>query len=153
MANSPHAALDCVTCHNPHQSAIYDVEDYSPTLSIRRECGNCHLDEELYQASPTMAGLDCVACHMPLLSKSAVGDLANFVGDVASHSWSISPFADSEQFYEVGDSTFTNPWLTLDYACRNCHADEGEDFRRASSRSDAELEDVAIDYHARPVGD
>ncbi len=74
--------------------------------------------------------------------KSAVGNPAIFTGDIRTHMMAIDP-TQIEQFTE--DGTVSLSQIGLNFACRNCHVEEGE----ASELTDEELIDVAFDYHAR----
>ncbi len=55
---------------------------------------------------------------MPRVTKSALGDPEQFSGDLRTHLMAINPHATS-QFDE--DGAFSQPYLALDFACRNCH--------------------------------
>lgn len=64
------AAMDCVTCHNPH-AAVPSVETFSET------CRSCHDTSALQARMPTEAlrqqhAVDqtCVSCHMPKVEAS-----------------------------------------------------------------------------------
>ena len=142
MANSKHRALDCVDCHDPHQSAVYSDATWNPYKGIRVDCASCHFAQAANVNTVAMAGFDCVECHMPQGAKSALGDVATFTGDVSSHLFAINTDATAPQFYDDGGSTFTSPYLTLDYACRRCHG-AGLGF----VKTDAELEAAAVGYH------
>jgi len=149
--NSQHAALDCVTCHDPHLSVAYTDETYNPNGGIIRECESCHFDEATYQASSYMRdNLECADCHMPWLSKSALAHpTLDYIGDVRSHSFAINTDVDAPQFYladpdDITSSPYTYPYITLDYACRHCHQ-AGAD----SVLTDEQLEAEAFGYHDR----
>ena len=139
--NSPHKELDCVACHDPHVSTVYQADQ-----AIRTECESCHASAtESFDASPLAqqhAAVECIDCHMPPMAKSAVGDLERFTGDVRSHQFSINPDPEAPQFDEEG--AFVMPYITLDYACRHCHNGE------AYSNQDLDaLVEVAVGYHDR----
>ena len=144
ISTSKHRALDCVDCHNPHQSAVYADVDWNPNKGIISSCEDCHWQEASVANSAAMGNLDCEACHMPPIAKSAIGDAANFTGDVAGHLFSINPDAAAPQFSDDGSTTM--PYLTLNYACRYCHKPDGSG-AFAGVKTDAELEASAAGYH------
>ena len=143
LATSQHRSLDCVDCHNPHQSAKYTDNDWNPNTGIISACEDCHWQEAQVANTDTMGGLECKDCHMPPMSKSAIGDVANFTGDVAGHLFSINPDTDAEQFSDDGGQT--NPYITLDYSCRWCHRPDGAG--PGGVKTDEELEESATGYH------
>ena len=59
---------------------------------------------------------------MPAMAKSAQGNLELFRADVRSHQFSINPDPAAPQFSE--DGAFVMPYLTLQYACGQCHNGE-----------------------------
>ena len=141
ISASKHRALDCVDCHDPHGSAIYVDATWNPDKGIISSCENCHFQEAATANTAAMGSLECIDCHMPKSTKSAIGDIATFTGDVAGHLFAINTDATAEQFYDNGSKT--SPYLTLDYACRNCHSAAGIAFEK----TDAELEATAVGYH------
>ena len=143
LYNSKHFALSCVTCHDPHASALYTDEEVNPNGGIMQVCESCHWAQE-HQNNKKHFSLDCIDCHMPSMAKSAVGDLSRFTGDIRSHQFSINPDPEAPQFNE--DGTVVMPYITLDYACRHCH--DGEDY---SERSNEELALIAKGYHDLPT--
>ncbi|MEM8598552.1 MAG: tetratricopeptide repeat protein [Bacteroidota bacterium] len=61
------AAMDCVTCHNPHEGFREAGPDY-----FNQTCRSCHAVEPLQAAMPTpeltaqhSAEANCFGCHMP----------------------------------------------------------------------------------------
>ncbi|MEM8556596.1 MAG: tetratricopeptide repeat protein [Bacteroidota bacterium] len=61
------AAMDCVTCHNPHEGFREAGPDY-----FNQTCRSCHATEPLQAAMPTpelvaqhSIEANCFACHMP----------------------------------------------------------------------------------------
>jgi len=55
------ARLDCLTCHDPHQSAEQATEFYT------RKCVTCHgaSASQAAECSSSNTGSDCLSCHMP----------------------------------------------------------------------------------------
>ncbi len=130
ILGSKHAILDCVDCHDPHQSLHPD--EVNREDAIRHECSSCHWD---YAVSFEASEIDhadhdvmCIDCHMPRAAKSAVGVTRILDGDVRSHIFTMNTAADAEQFYTVGSSKFANPYLTLDYMCKKCHEDKDQEW-------------------------
>jgi hypothetical protein len=139
LFESKKRVMDCVDCHDPHKST-----KYAKDLAIKTPCENCHFAEATYQKVSDRAHAECVDCHMPRVTKSAVGDIDHFTGDIRTHLMAINPFSTS-QFDEEGN--FSAPYLSLDFACRSCHSEGG----KAKNVDDQALQDMAIDYHARDL--
>ncbi len=118
ILQSPHANLNCVTCHDPHLTS---------GLSIIKECATCHSAKaaEFKDSSMELAGLSCTSCHMPKASKSAVKQ-GPYQGDVMTHLFKINDDPTAKMFSD--DGKFANGYLTLDYACLSCHADHDVDW-------------------------
>ena len=142
LFQSKHLALDCVDCHDPHAGVIALRKAGEQTT--RTQCENCHFNEAKYQASATMKeAVACIDCHMPRVTKSAVGNAAKFTGDIRTHLMAIDP-TQASQFSE--DGKFTLSQLSLDFACKSCHVEDGI----ALTYNDALLKKYAYNYHARP---
>ena len=117
MNASPHAALDCTACHDPHKKSEY---------SIHTTCEDCHPDQAASYAGTKMevAGVECFDCHMAYASKSAVA-FSPYKGDVRTHLFRIDPAKNAKLFTE--DGLFVDldidgqAALTVDFACRGCH--------------------------------
>jgi hypothetical protein len=122
--NSPHKELNCVACHDPHVSAVYQ-----PDQAIRTECESCHASAAAsFEASPLAqqhGAVECITCHMPKSAKSAVA-FGDYEGDIRSHLVKINPSADAEQFSPDGSTT--NPYVTTEFACLNCHDDKDKEW-------------------------
>jgi len=127
--NSPHKDLNCVTCHDPHVTAVYQGAP-----GMRAECESCHAGAaESWAASPineAMGDVECIDCHMPKSAKSALA-FGEYEGDIRSHLIKINPSADAEPF--SADGTTTNPYVTTEFACLNCHGDESKEWAEAGS--------------------
>ncbi len=143
MFSSKHFAISCVTCHDPHASSKFADEEINPSYGIRQSCDSCHWQQN-FQNNKKHLGVDCVDCHMPPLVKSAVGDIDIFTGDIASHLYSINPDPDATQFSE--DGAFSEPYISLTYACMHCHNGQ-----RASEKDLETLSDMATGYHTPPL--
>jgi hypothetical protein len=144
LYNSKHFAISCVTCHDPHASALYEDADVNPTKGISQVCEACHWQQDAFQKNRLHIGVDCIDCHMPPMVKSAQANLDIFTGDVRSHQFSINTDRDAPQFNE--DGTLVMPYLTLQYACQHCHNDEV-----ASRQGMGTLAAMADGYHDAPT--
>lgn len=134
-----HRVMDCVTCHDPHQSTVHASGD-----PVTVGCESCHFEQQLYQKFANFRHASCTDCHMPRMMVSALGSPAQFTGDVRSHLMSINPLQ-IEQFTPTG--AFTQPYLSLNFACRSCHSEEGF----ATALSDEALIEMATGYHDREL--
>jgi len=140
LYNSQHFALSCVTCHEPHASSQYVNETVNPNQGISQVCESCHWSQEAVQNVRLHGGVDCVDCHMAPMAKSAVADPETWRGDIRSHQFAINPDPEAPQFNEAG--TQVMPYLTLTYACGQCHNGEFADVKEP-----AELAAAARGYH------
>jgi len=120
---SPHRALSCVTCHNPHQKAEF---------SIKTQCSSCHAKTAEAFSGSTMqkAGVTCADCHMPGATKSAVV-LAPNRADVKTHLFRINTDPAASMFTE--DGKFARDFVTLNFACLSCH--QGRDVNWAAQNA------------------
>jgi hypothetical protein len=138
LFSSKKRVMECVDCHNPHQSTIYgDGADKS-------ECETCHFEQDEYQKITDRRHASCVDCHMPRITMSAVADAERFSGDVNTHMFAINPNAGS-QFNR--DGTQAQPYIAVDFACKSCHSEAG----RAPVLEDARLTEVAVGFHDRAL--
>ena len=97
-----------------------------------------------YQKSEIhQAAAECIDCHMPRVTKSAVGNVEMFTGDIRTHMMAIDP-DQIAQFTEDGLQALSQ--LGLDFACRHCHIDGGI----ATPKTDEALTAMALGYHDRP---
>ena len=126
LVNSPHRFMDCLTCHDPHKSVVYDLGGRldEPT------CTTCHSDRAVLVSS--MADHDCETCHMPLAAKSAVKSLefavdddTGALGDIHSHIFKLNAdpgaemFTDGGKFVQLDDEG--DAILRVEFACIGCH--------------------------------
>ena len=143
LFQSKHVTVDCVVCHDPHAGVVQlrKAQLSDPSVKVTRtSCENCHFDEAINQANEKMAEENaCIDCHMPRVTKSAVGDIAKFTGDIRTHLMAINP-TQFEQFTEDGSQALSE--LGLNFACRSCHIPES-----ATALDDATLTDMASGYH------
>jgi hypothetical protein len=139
LFSSKHFAISCVTCHDPHASTLYEDPDVNPNHGLRQTCEACHWSQE-FQNNKKHLGVDCIDCHMPPMGKSAVGDLDIYSGDINSHLFSINPDPNAPQFSE--DGAIAMPYITLSYACMQCHNGQ-----QASVKDAETLADMAAGYH------
>jgi hypothetical protein len=139
LFSSKHFALSCVTCHDPHASTVFADEELNPNKGINQSCESCHWAQE-FSNNRRHGSLECIDCHMPPIVKSAVGDLENYTADLRSHLFSINPDGEAIQFDE--ESGFSKPYITLTYACLQCH-----NGTRAGERDMETLTEMAQGYH------
>lgn len=137
-----HNLIDCVTCHDPHAGVVQLRQSNRPTTQT--QCQDCHFEQAAFEKNETHValGVECVTCHMPKMIKNAWADTQTYRGDIRSHVMSINPFQITQND-ENGDPVSAP--ISLNFACRQCHIDG-----TASEKSDPELIDMAVDYHARP---
>lgn len=134
IVTAPHAGMDCVTCHNPHQSAVYAEAEVNPNQGQRNTCTNCHFDTVNWEEH-SEAEVTCTDCHMPPMTASGARDAERLWADVSTHLYQINVDPDAPQFAEDGASVM--PYITLPYACQRCHADFTVE----------EMADLATGYH------
>lgn len=138
LKTSPHAPMQCVTCHNPHASPNYD-----PANALVNDCLNCHSDQNmaLHAGKVLTVGtytetLTCHSCHMPYATVAATSTVINGgrFGNVRTHIFRIDPSAAdfTTMFSNTGDTLSTDPSgqaaLTLDFVCLRCHNGAGNAF-------------------------
>ena len=123
MFTTKHSTLQCVTCHEPH----IGLHPFNPSrdLAIKIQCESCHFQEakSFQEASIEHfnAGVTCNDCHMPKAGKSAAA-VSTYVGDVQTHLWRINTDTTATMF--TPDGNFANGYLTLGFACKQCHPSE-----------------------------
>jgi hypothetical protein len=139
MIQTKHNSLTCVSCHDPHEGVIQARKEGTSTTRV--DCEACHYENAENQKSAVMQSMvNCIDCHMPRITKSAVGDAAQWSGDIRTHFFAIDHDADA-QFSEDGGVAISQ--VTLDWACKSCQGAEGS----YSQRTDEELLAEATDYH------
>jgi predicted CXXCH cytochrome family protein len=133
---SPHAALTCTTCHDPHQSVVYTGEDADPGGGLAALCVDCHTDmpETAFHSYP---GFACEECHMPPVVASGVRDPERLWTDMRTHLVYINTDPGALQFSEDGETAML--YITVRYACGRCHSD----------RSAEGLANSSAGYHER----
>ncbi|MBM3469234.1 MAG: hypothetical protein FJX73_00350 [Armatimonadetes bacterium] len=112
---SPHKALSCVTCHDPHRRAR--------EVKAKGTCEACHTAAAAaFRGSRHQrAALTCTGCHMPNTGRNAVVR-SKYEADDPSHLFKINldpaarMFTDDGRFVRAGSNT-------LEFACLRCHAD------------------------------
>jgi hypothetical protein len=137
--------MNCVTCHNPHKSTLWDGEG-----ADINGCISCH-------PAVTIAGphtsLNCVTCHMPYIAKSAL-ETGYLKGDVRSHSFAINSASDYQmlidtptggRIMQVDDSGHTK--IGLNYVCYQCHMTPDGKGGGGSTKTLEELSAYAVDMH------
>jgi len=150
MISAGHTALRCTACHDPHVG----VQHGNATTGIKVDCASCHGPQEQNNAHLTgfMGAPTCVDCHMPRASKSA-RKVQDHEGDVRTHIFQIlpDPVGASDpggMFFAEDGVTYSQGYLTLDFACYGCHKDESGIGGPNSMKSLAELAAKASGIHA-----
>ncbi|MFQ5692525.1 MAG: multiheme c-type cytochrome [Nitrospinota bacterium] len=121
---SPHRALDCTTCHDPHKRAKF---------AIKIECERCHSTSAAEFAGSRMhlRGVQCIDCHMPEATKSAVAK-GKYRGDIRTHLYRINLDPQARMFTK--DGRFANGFLTVEFACLACHGEKDRAWAIAASK-------------------
>lgn len=94
-----HITIDCVVCHDPHAGVVQLRR--AEVQTTRTTCENCHFDIARNQENEIHSRAECISCHMPRVTKTALGDAAQFTGDIRTHLMAINP-ALTSQFNEDG---------------------------------------------------
>ncbi len=139
-----HITIDCVVCHDPHAGVVQLRR--AEVQTTRTTCENCHFDIARNRENEIHSRAECISCHMPRVTKTAVGDAAQFSGDIRTHLMAINP-ALTSQFNE--DGTVAASELALDFACRSCHNETSNAF--ADNKTNEELVNAATGYHNPPA--
>ncbi len=138
ITTAPHAGMDCVTCHNPHQSAVYADAEFNPNQGLRSTCTNCHFDQESWVEHDD-ANVSCTDCHMPPMTASGARNIDLFWADISTHLYQINVDPEAAQFNDETGGVM--PYITVEYACKRCHIDN-EDFQDVE-----DIADLAEGYH------
>ncbi len=123
---SPHMAVGCLACHDPHKSTKYGLGGFKGQST----CLDCHQQETV--AVAPKAHSTCTSCHMPYTGKSAVSVRTAYEGgtlprgDIRSHIFRIQASADWNMFTDDGKFVridgLGRAALSLEYSCLGCHA-------------------------------
>jgi predicted CXXCH cytochrome family protein len=121
LALSPHSAMSCNQCHDPHKSVVFGLGG----VDAGATCTNCHNQREYRVAG--MADLACSDCHMAKWVKN--GQTFNsYMGDESTHFFTIRTDETPRDslYYTEGSSTFVEiedgrVSLPLDITCFGCH--------------------------------
>jgi len=130
---SPHKALPCSACHNPHQSTRYNKGGY---LGDDKTCKSCHGNVQVkLQSKEDMA---CHECHMPYVVKSAIKSEVKYqagsisLGDLRTHIHRISTEPNWKMFTDDGKfvrkDSEGRAHLTVDHVCLSCHMEANKDW-------------------------
>ena len=123
------------------------LQETPPTLrqageqTARTQCQNCHFEQGHIQNNDTHTAMEvaCIECHMPRISKSAVGNIDKFTGDIRTHLMAI----DATQVTTFdGEGNLISGQVGLDFACRHCHIPGS-----GTDKTDDELLAGAAGYH------
>jgi len=140
LYNSRHFAISCVTCHDPHAGVRFTDPEATSAQGIRQSCENCHWAQVIQKNERRHFNLTCTTCHMPAMAVSAQSIAEEFSGDIHSHQFAINTDPNAPQFSEDGSQVM--PYITLQYACQQCH--NGSFF---SEQDLVTLSEMARDYH------
>lgn len=141
LYNSQHFALSCVTCHDPHATTIHATDE--EVADREQRCLSCHWSQATQKIQNRHFALTCTTCHMPPMAVSAQAVPEEFSGDIHSHQFAINTDPAAPQFSEDGSRVM--PYITLQYACQQCH--------NGSFYSAQDLEKLSLtaqDYHELP---
>jgi len=111
-----HKGLSCLNCHNPHQKAS----------QAKDNCTICHskLYHEYKNSVHGQAEIKCFECHMPRITQQVISRVS-YIGEVRTHLFKINVDPDANMFTNIKEagteSTFTKPFVTVEYVCLSCH--------------------------------
>lgn len=137
---SPHRALACTTCHQPHLSTKYGRGGFKGEAQT---CILCHKNQasSVGASKPHRA---CIDCHMPFAAKTAVSDKVTYQGgviprgDLRSHIHRINVDPVWKMFSDDGAQVRTDAegraFLTLDYSCLSCHTGKDKAWAAKSAK-------------------
>jgi hypothetical protein len=137
LRNTPgHSSFTCVTCHDPHQGALYARE--RGIQPVTKTCESCHpAARQSLQAGAlpaAKANQACTTCHMAPMTVSAIPTRRPWLGDMKAHLVVINTDPAAPQFYGEGNNR-SHPYITLGFACLGCH--EGQTVDWAGEYADA----------------
>jgi len=153
MVHSPHAAIGCNSCHDPHASVVYD--DVALGTGVTATCESCHSAQASFVDHNGAPG--CTDCHMPEAAKSARVTSNPYVADIASHTFTINtdPVDKSAMWTSDGkflkQDEFGRSSVTLDFACYSCHKDASGVGGMFSIQPLDSLSAKAIGIHTAPT--
>ena len=130
LSAGPHKGLSCLNCHNPHRRAA----------QARDNCTICHsrLYHVFKDSTHGKADVKCFECHMPELSKSAISR-TNYIKGVRTHLFKINTDPSADMFKLIEEdgvkSIFTDGFVTVDFACLNCHGGRDKAWAIENARS------------------
>jgi predicted CXXCH cytochrome family protein len=129
LVHSPHAAVGCGGCHDPHASVVYD--DVAAGSGVTAACLSCHTGYDVNLTHLKIGNIpECTDCHMPLASKSGRVTANPYVADVHSHTFQINTASVDKSAMWTSDGKFLaqdeygRGRITLDFACYSCHKDD-----------------------------
>lgn len=145
--HSPHNSATgpgCVDCHDPHSSVKYDTA--AAGTGTTTSCTDCHTVEMKHNGFP-----NCLDCHMPMASKSAIVNMADYQGDIKTHIWKINTAAvnKTDGFFDAAGTLVQEDAdglaaVTLDFACYSCHGDGAGGGGTMSAKTLQQLSDYVL---------
>jgi len=128
--------MTCVSCHNPHASALTKE-------GIVQTCEGCHTKIAIKIQPMASAGVKCLDCHMPYADRGAYDSMvrAYHRGDTRAHIFGIS--LDPKYVLDdgTGHAALTDKGvarLTVEMTCFSCHkAGKAPDFSREKLLAEA----------------
>jgi uncharacterized CHY-type Zn-finger protein len=119
LISAGHNVNSCVDCHDPHIGTRYG---HAEEGGIQVTCESCHSS---MTTNNHVVPVDCQTCHMPRASKSARAE-NSFLGDLRTHIFNLNAGPETNDamwFTGEGGATYSNGFVTLDFACYQCHVD------------------------------
>lgn len=127
---SPHKALNCVTCHEPHTKY---------TFSIKKDCSSCHMKQTTDYKDSAMqkVGVQCIDCHMPKATKSATAQ-NKYQADIRTHLFKINTSKNVDMFYQKKVKgkvkSFSRNFITPGFSCLSCHKNKDMEWATFSAK-------------------
>ena len=128
---SPHKALGCTLCHDPHKSVWHNQGGvlYTAGIAPGNMCTQCHT--ERVRTVMGQLGLVCTDCHMPEVSAGGTRAAHLFKINPANLSAAQNVVTQSGTAYWANLNEPSNPTdpngnaaLTLDLVCTKCHSNQ-----------------------------